>query len=130
MREVIRKTYPRLGEITAPYVHAVKHGETLYVSGLTAFGTPAQHQGIAMQAEEIFRQIRHIARAEGTDLSALIKVTRLFAGSPLPFRQGMQSEAPARALMRAVLILNIFSHHFKGRTAHGSSEIRRRPERI
>jgi len=75
MREVIRKTYPRLGEITAPYVHAVKHGETLYVSGLTAFDTPAQHQGIAMQVEEIFRQIRHIARAEGTDLSALIKVT-------------------------------------------------------
>lgn len=94
MREVIRKTYPRLGEITAPYVHAVKHGETLYVSGLTAFGTPAQHQGIAMQAEEIFRQIRHIARAEGTDLSALIKVTRLFAESPFLLGRECRAKRP------------------------------------
>jgi len=37
-----RKNYPQLGEVNAPYVHAVKHGATLYVSGLTAFGTAAQ----------------------------------------------------------------------------------------
>lgn len=75
MSKVIRKNYPALGEVKAPYVHSVKHGHTLYISGLTAFGTTAQHKGIAEQAEEIFRQLRNIASAERTDFSALIKVT-------------------------------------------------------
>ncbi|WP_347116474.1 RidA family protein [Leclercia sp. S52] len=75
MSNVIRTNYPELGEVKAPYVHSVKHGNTLYISGLTAFGTAAQHKGITEQAEEIFSQIRKIASAEGTDFSALIKVT-------------------------------------------------------
>ena len=75
MSNVIRRNYPELGEVKAPYVHSVKHGNTLYISGLTTFGTAAQHEGITEQAEEIFSQIRKIASAEGTDFSALIKVT-------------------------------------------------------
>lgn len=75
MSNVIRTNYPQLGEVKAPYVHSVKHGNTLYISGLTAFGTAAQRQGITEQAEEIFSQIRKIASAEGTDFSSLIKVT-------------------------------------------------------
>lgn len=75
MNDVVRKNYAELGEVKAPYVHAVKHGSTLYISGLTAFGTAAQHGNIADQAEEIFSQIRKITSAEGTDFSALIKVT-------------------------------------------------------
>lgn len=70
-----RKNYPQLGEIKGPYVHAVRHGETLYISGLTAFGSAAQQADIATQAEEIFRQLRLIAEAEGTSLHALLKVT-------------------------------------------------------
>ncbi|HFP9441948.1 TPA: RidA family protein, partial [Raoultella ornithinolytica] len=42
MNRLIRKNYPELGEVKAPYVHSVRHGDTLYISGLTAFGTPAQ----------------------------------------------------------------------------------------
>lgn len=75
MSDLVRKNYPEIGEVKAPYVHSVKHGDTLYISGLTAFGTPAQHEGIAEQAEEIFSQIRKIVSVEGTDFSALIKVT-------------------------------------------------------
>lgn len=75
MSDIIRKNYPALGEVKAPYVHSVRHGNTLYISGLTAFGTAAQHKGIAEQAEEIFSQIRKIANKEDTDFSALIKVT-------------------------------------------------------
>lgn len=75
MSQLVRKNYPELGEVKAPYVHSVKHGNLLYISGLTAFGTAAQNEGIAQQAEEIFRQIRKITSAEGTDFSALIKVT-------------------------------------------------------
>ncbi|MFA1645203.1 MAG: RidA family protein, partial [Enterobacteriaceae bacterium] len=42
MNNLLRKNYPELGEVKAPYVHSVKHGNTLYISGLTAFGTAAQ----------------------------------------------------------------------------------------
>lgn len=75
MSNLVRKNYSALVEVKAPYVHSVKHGNTLYISGLTAFGTTAQHEGIVEQAEEIFSQIRKIASAEETDFSALIKVT-------------------------------------------------------
>lgn len=70
-----RKNYPQLGEVKAPYVHAVKHGVTLYVSGLTAFGTAAQQGNMAEQAEAIFDQLRAVAAAEHTSLAALLKVT-------------------------------------------------------
>lgn len=75
MGSVVRKNYSEVGEVKAPYVHSVRHGNTLYISGLTAFGSEAQHAGIAEQAEEIFSQIRKIVSAEGTDFSTLIKVT-------------------------------------------------------
>ena len=75
MSQMVRKNYPELGEVKAPYVHSVKHGNTLYISGLTAFGTRAQQAGIGAQAEEVFTQIRTVAQAEGIDFSSLIKVT-------------------------------------------------------
>ncbi|MBB1228328.1 RidA family protein [Pantoea pleuroti] len=69
-----RKNYLQLGEVKAPYVHAVKHGATLYVSGLTAFGTAAQQGDMAEQAEAIFDQLRAVAAAEHTSLASLLKV--------------------------------------------------------
>ena len=75
MTQPERKNYPQLGDVKAPYVHAVKHGSTLYVSGLTAFGTAAQQGEIAEQAEAIFEQLRLVAEAEQTSLAALLKVT-------------------------------------------------------
>ena len=70
-----RKNYPALGEPIGPYVHAVKHGNTLYLSGLTAFGTEAHAATIEIQAREIFRQIEIVASAEGSSLKDLIKIT-------------------------------------------------------
>ncbi|WLS79114.1 RidA family protein [Erwinia pyri] len=75
MAELTRINYPQLGQVKAPYVHAVKHNGTLYVSGLTAFGTAAQKQGIVEQAEAIFSQFKLIAAAESVSLASLIKVT-------------------------------------------------------
>jgi len=72
---LIRKNYPQLGEVKAPYVHAVKHNDTLYVSGLTAFGTPAQQADIVTQAETLFQQLHTIAAEENSSLEKLIKVT-------------------------------------------------------
>jgi 2-iminobutanoate/2-iminopropanoate deaminase len=70
-----RKNYSQLEAPVGPYVHAVKYNGMLFVSGLTAFGTPAAGQGLAEQARVIFEQIAAIAKAEQTDLTALIKVT-------------------------------------------------------
>nr|WP_320049891.1 RidA family protein [uncultured Desulfuromonas sp.] len=70
-----RKNYATLDEPVGPYVHAVRHGNTLYLSGITAFGTSAQTDTIEEQAKEIFRQIQEIAKAEGSDLENIIKIT-------------------------------------------------------
>ncbi|OKL42349.1 RidA family protein [Pseudovibrio exalbescens] len=70
-----RKSYPFLPEAAGPYAHAVKHGSTLYISGLTAFGTPSQSGTAQEQAEEILHQIASIAVEEGSDLRNLVKVT-------------------------------------------------------
>lgn len=68
---LVRKNYPELGEVKAPYVHAVKHGDTLYVSGLTAFATTAQQADIAAQAEVIFQQLHTLAAQENTSLKKM-----------------------------------------------------------
>ena len=70
-----RKNYDALPAPVAAYSHAVKHGNTLYLSGFTAFGTEAQGKGLAEQADAIYKQIQAVAKAEGTDMRSLIKVT-------------------------------------------------------
>ncbi len=58
-----------------PYSIAVSHGDTLYLSGLTAYGTPAQGKNVVEQADAIFAQMRQITEAEGIGMKDLIKVT-------------------------------------------------------
>jgi 2-iminobutanoate/2-iminopropanoate deaminase len=70
-----RNNYPVLDEPVGPYVHAVRHGDTLYLSGFTAFGTNAQAEAIEIPAREIFRQIQEVAKAEGSSLENIIKIT-------------------------------------------------------
>ncbi|MFG6096266.1 RidA family protein [Leptothoe sp. ISB3NOV94-8A] len=70
-----RKNYDHLGPVVGPYSHAVKHNGTLYVSGTTAFGSPAQGQSIDQQAEFIFSQLGKLAKVENTSLASLLKVT-------------------------------------------------------
>lgn len=70
-----RKNYETLAPPGGPFSHAVRHGNVLYLSGITAYGTTAQGKSMAEQAQEIWVKIGAIARAEGTDLRSLIKVT-------------------------------------------------------
>lgn len=72
---VERKNYSGLIQPQGPYSHAVKHNGLLFLSGLTAYASSAQYDSTAEQAEVILQQIKHIAQAEGKDLSSLIKVT-------------------------------------------------------
>ncbi len=70
-----RKNYDALGSPGGPFSHAVKYGNVLYLSGMTAYGTKAQGKSMAEQAGEIWNKIRIVAKAEGKDLDSLIKVT-------------------------------------------------------
>lgn len=72
---VDRKNYAALPDAVGPYSHAVKHEQTLYLSGFTAFGTAAQGGGLAEQADAVFDQIEAVAAAEGVGMRSLLKVT-------------------------------------------------------
>ena len=70
-----RRNYSFMAPPVGPYVHAVIHNQTLYISGVTAFGTSAQLGPVEDQLKEVFDQIQKMAQAENSDLSNLIKVT-------------------------------------------------------
>lgn len=70
-----RRNYTELGEVLGPYSHSVIHNNTLYTSGLTAFGTSAQKEGVEAQTRTIFSQLNHICQAHNATLKNLVKVT-------------------------------------------------------
>jgi 2-iminobutanoate/2-iminopropanoate deaminase len=73
--QIERKNYPHLDAPVGPYVHAVSYNGLLFLSGLTAFNTPAQDGDLAIQAEAIFNQMKSILEAEKVSFSNLLKVT-------------------------------------------------------
>jgi len=73
--KIERKNYADLGEVLGPYTQSVSHQNTLYTSGLTAFGSLAQQEGIEAQTRAIFSQLTHICQANNVTLKNLIKVT-------------------------------------------------------
>lgn len=75
MSSLKRTNYAKLPTPGGPYVHAVRHADTLYVSGLTAFASEAQGQTAEHQARAILEQLATIAAVEGTNLKSLIKIT-------------------------------------------------------
>ncbi|EDK26447.1 hypothetical protein VSWAT3_23869 [Vibrionales bacterium SWAT-3] len=75
---VERINYQGLPSIAGPYVHATKHNGTLYVSGLTAYGTSSQDQGIGEQTNEILSQIKQILEHEQRAVSDLIRARIYF----------------------------------------------------
>lgn len=70
-----RRNYTELGEVLGPYSHSVIHNNTLYTSGLTAFGSSAQTKGIEAQTRAIFSQLNYICQAHNAILKNLVKVT-------------------------------------------------------
>ncbi len=72
---VERINYSALPQIAGPYVHATKHDKTLYVSGLTAFGTPSQSEGLPEQCAQILAQISLILESEQRRKQDIIKLT-------------------------------------------------------
>ncbi|WNJ97152.1 Rid family hydrolase [Vibrio ruber] len=72
---VERIHYEGLPQIAGPYVHATKHNQTLYISGLTAYGTKAQSSDLPQQSQAILNQIATILNCEQRLKSDLVKLT-------------------------------------------------------
>ncbi|EGU36459.1 hypothetical protein VII00023_04932 [Vibrio ichthyoenteri ATCC 700023] len=72
---VQRINYECLPSAAGPYVHATKHNDTLYVSGLTAFGTPDQKANLIEQSKAVLAQLGAILDQEKRSRSDLIKLT-------------------------------------------------------
>ena len=73
--KIQRKNYTCLDEPVGPYVHAVSYNGLLFLSGITAFNTPAAMQDLPAQAEAVFTQLKAILKAEDTGFDSLLKVT-------------------------------------------------------
>lgn len=71
---VARNIYKELPSV-GPYSVSVSHGNTLYTSGMTAYGSDAEGLSIPIQAKEIFRQMKLILSEENLSMNDLIKVT-------------------------------------------------------
>lgn len=69
------RTYSLLPRAQGAYVHAVRHHDTLYVSGLTAGGTAAQKEGLEAQTREVLRQLESILTSEHRRKMDIIKLT-------------------------------------------------------
>ncbi|EKO3493653.1 RidA family protein [Vibrio fluvialis] len=72
---VQRVNYDTLPEAVGPYVHATKHNETLYLSGLTALGTQAQAGNFQEQCAEVLAQIEGVLKQEKRSKGDIVKVT-------------------------------------------------------
>ncbi|WP_317931782.1 RidA family protein [Halioxenophilus sp. WMMB6] len=72
---LIRRNSSSLTPPVGPFVHSVQHGNTLYVSGITAFGCSAQQGPIADQTKAVFAQIKLIAEEFGASMNTLIRLS-------------------------------------------------------
>lgn len=72
---IARQNFEALGLPVGPYTHAVRHADTVYTSGFTAFGTGAQKSGAGEQTRAVLEQLAHIARQYDGSLADLVKVT-------------------------------------------------------
>jgi len=70
-----RLRFQSLAAPAGPYAHAVRHGDTVYLSGLTAFGSDAAHGDSGAQTRVVLARLHGVLRELGTDWPALLKVT-------------------------------------------------------
>lgn len=103
---LIRKNIEKLGLPVGPYTHAVVHGDTLYTSGFTAFGTDAQCGTASAQTRAVLGQLEILAEEFGRSLADLVKVT-VFVTDPndIPEIRTALTEAYGGAVPASSLVL-------------------------
>ncbi|MBG6206171.1 2-iminobutanoate/2-iminopropanoate deaminase [Labrenzia sp. EL_126] len=109
---ISRQNFEDLGVPFGPYTHAVRHENTIFTSGFTAFGTQAQAASAEEQTHATLSQLSFLAGQYGKTLSDLVKVT-VFVTDPsdIPGIRHALTEAygknvPASSL---VMVAGLFS---------------------
>ena len=70
-----RRNYPHMEAPFGAFCHAVRTGEWLFVSGLTARGDRSAQADIVTQTEEVLQRLQGVLRAEGGSLRDVVRVT-------------------------------------------------------
>ena len=70
-----RRVYEHMEPPFGAFCHAVRTGEWLFVSGLTARGDDAARQDIVEQTDVVMGRLRGVLEAEGGSLSDVVRVT-------------------------------------------------------
>ncbi|WP_298818487.1 RidA family protein [uncultured Roseibium sp.] len=111
-----RKNFEELGLPVGPYTHVVKHGDTLFTSGFTAFGTERRTGSASEQTHAVLEQLEFIAAQFGRTLADLIKVT-VFMTDPADIpgirnalSTGYKDAVPASSL---VMVSGLFAPELK-----------------
>ena len=70
----IRHAHSDIAPTLGNYVRSLRAGSTLYVSGCTAVGTPAENEDVIAQANATLARIQGIVHAEGAAMSDVVKL--------------------------------------------------------
>ena len=70
-----RRYYPHMERPFGAFCHAVRTGEWLFVSGLTARGDDAAGQDIVEQTDVVMGRLQGVLEAEGGSLADIIRAT-------------------------------------------------------
>ena len=70
-----RRFYPHMDQPFGAFCHAVRTGEWLFVSGLTARSDSSDVGDIVTQTETVMERLAAVLRAEGGSLSDVVRVT-------------------------------------------------------
>jgi 2-iminobutanoate/2-iminopropanoate deaminase len=70
-----RKNYPHMEPPFGAFCHAVRTGEWLFVSGLTARDSQAQQGDILAQTESVLERLKRVLETEGGGLRDVVRVT-------------------------------------------------------
>lgn len=71
----IRKEYPNIAPTGRTHVRAVRYGDIMYMSGVTALGTSAYGASLVEQARAALGKIKRILELEGATMDDIIKLT-------------------------------------------------------
>ena len=71
----IRKEYPDIAPTGPTHVRAVRYGDLMFMSGVTALGTSSYGGSIIDQARAALTKIEKILKAENASMDDIIKLT-------------------------------------------------------
>ena len=71
----LRKEYPDIAPTGPTHVRAVRYGDLMFMSGVTALGTSAYGKSIVDQAVAALRKIKDILEKENASMDDIVKLT-------------------------------------------------------